>query len=328
MSRGGALDVYLASPRGFCAGVERAVSIVEEALARYGAPVYVRHAIVHNAHVVRNLQAKGAIFVPELADIPDTTRPVIFSAHGVARSVHDEAAQRRLRVLDATCPLVHKVHAEARTAWRRGHHLVLIGHAGHAEVIGTLGQIDRAHISLVETVEDVENLVLPAGPVTYVTQTTLSLDETAAIRAALHRKFPHMQAPRKEDICYATTNRQSAVKAIAASVQLMLVVGTASSSNSMRLVEVARRYGCPRAMLVEDYRQLPWPLLGPCRRLGLTAGASTPQELMTEILEALRAERDIRCHETPIADENIHFRLPPELERAEDGRFANDPPTS
>ncbi len=305
-----ALSVLLASPRGFCAGVDRAILIVEKALARFGAPVYVRHEIVHNRYVVEGLERKGAVFVEELDEVPDCA-PVIFSAHGVPKSVPEAALRRNMLYLDATCPLVSKVHREAEHHHEDGRQIVLIGHAGHPEVIGTMGQLPPGAVLLVENVVDVERLaVADAAHLAYITQTTLSVDDTAAIVAALQRRFPAIVGPRKEDICYATTNRQSAVKAIARQTDAILVVGAPNSSNSMRLVEVARSAGCPRALLIQRASDVAWDDLAGVRRLGITAGASAPEVLVAELIAALRMRFEVTMEEVHVVDEDVHFNLP------------------
>src|SRR5581483_2324694 len=289
-----ALRILLAAPRGFCAGVDRAIKIVELALQRFGAPVYVRHEIVHNRHVVDTLKGKGAIFVEELDEIPETEAPVIFSAHGVPRSVPADAQARRLFYLDATCPLVSKVHAEARAHHENGLEIVLIGHAGHPEVVGTLGQLPPGAARLVETTEDARAFQpRDRERLAYITQTTLSVDDTAAIVAILRERFPAIVGPRKEDICYATTNRQEAVKAVAGRCDRLIVVGAPNSSNSLRLVEVAERAGCPRALLVQRAADIPWEQFEGIRTLGITAGASAPELLVTEIVDAFRARFEV-----------------------------------
>ncbi|HCR94713.1 MAG TPA: 4-hydroxy-3-methylbut-2-enyl diphosphate reductase, partial [Oceanicaulis sp.] len=281
------LTVQLASPRGFCAGVDRAIQIVEKALERYGAPVYVRHEIVHNKHVVNRLEAMGAVFVKELDECPDD-RPVVFSAHGVPQRVPAEAARRNMLYVDATCPLVSKVHVEAQRHHKAGQEILLIGHAGHPEVIGTMGQLPDGVMHLIETVEDAETFV-PKDPsnVAFVTQTTLSVDDTADIVAALQKRFPDIAAPHKEDICYATTNRQAAVKAIGEGADLVLVVGAPNSSNSVRLVEVAERAGAKTARLVQKAEEIDWSWLEGVKRIGISAGASAPEELVEGLLSAL-----------------------------------------
>jgi 4-hydroxy-3-methylbut-2-enyl diphosphate reductase len=304
----------LAAPRGFCAGVDRAIKIVELALKRFGPPVYVRHEIVHNRHVVESLKAKGAIFVEELDEIPETGAPVIFSAHGVPQSVPSAAHDRGLLVLDATCPLVSKVHAEARTHHAEGLEIVLIGHAGHPEVIGTLGQLPAGAATLVETIEDARRFE-PRDPkrLAYTTQTTLSVDDTAAIVAVLKARFPDIVGPRKEDICYATTNRQAAVKAIATRCDALIVVGAPNSSNSLRLVEVAERAGCRKAVLVQRAGDIAWDALEGIGTLGVTAGASAPELLVNEIIEAFRARYDVTVESVATTVERVAFNVPREL---------------
>ncbi|HEX5999931.1 MAG TPA: 4-hydroxy-3-methylbut-2-enyl diphosphate reductase [Hyphomicrobiaceae bacterium] len=308
------LTILLAAPRGFCAGVDRAIKIVELALKRFGPPVYVRHEIVHNRHVVESLKAKGAIFVEELHEIPETRAPVIFSAHGVPQSVPDAAAARDLFHIDAACPLVSKVHVEARAHYQAGLQILLIGHAGHPEVIGTLGQLPDGAATLIETIEDARK-VMPRDPdrLAYTTQTTLSVDDTAAIVAVLKERFPTISGPRKEDICYATTNRQAAVKAIASRCDALIVVGAPNSSNSLRLVEVAERAGCARARLVQRAAEIPWAAFEEIKTLGITAGASAPELLVTEIIEAFRARFDVTVESIAAAEERIAFNVPREL---------------
>ena len=307
------LTILLAGPRGFCAGVERAIEIVERAIEKYGRPVYVRHEIVHNRYVVESLQAKGAVFVEELAEVPDGV-PVIFSAHGVPKSVPAEAQKRELLYLDATCPLVSKVHREAERQHRLGNQIVMIGHAGHPEVIGTMGQLPPGSIILVETQEDVATIEIEDPKrLAFITQTTLSVDDTASIVAALQRRFPEVQQPKKEDICYATTNRLEAVKAIAPDVQCVIVVGAPNSSNSQRLVEVARQQGCQRAMLVQRGSDLDWSLVEGVTSLGLTAGASAPEVLVEEVIAKLRERYDVSIQEVVVRSENVVFKLPRQL---------------
>ncbi|TGY87197.1 4-hydroxy-3-methylbut-2-enyl diphosphate reductase [Marinicauda algicola] len=307
------LTVLLASPRGFCAGVDRAIQIVERALERYGAPVYVRHEIVHNKHVVNRLKAMGAVFVSELDQCPDD-RPVVFSAHGVPKRVPEEAARRDMLYVDATCPLVSKVHVEAQRHHRAGRDIVLIGHAGHPEVIGTMGQLPEGAIHLVETVEDAESFT-PADPdnLAFVTQTTLSVDDTAEIVETLQRRFPSMAAPHKEDICYATTNRQAAVKAIGAKADLVLVVGAPNSSNSVRLVEVARRAGAKDAHLVQTSGNVDWSWFDGVERLGISAGASAPEELVEDLLSEIAQRFEVHIEEVRVAEEDVVFKLPKEV---------------
>ena len=308
------LDITLCAPRGFCAGVDRAIQIVELALERYGAPVYVRHAIVHNKYVVDGLRQKGAVFVEELDEIPDTGKPVVFSAHGVPKTVPEAAKARDMFFLDATCPLVSKVHIEANRHFAEGREIVLIGHAGHVEVIGTLGQLPPEAISLVETVEDAEAFQ-PRDPsrLAYVTQTTLSVDDTSAIVDVLRRRFPAIALPHKEDICYATTNRQEAVKHVAPYVDALIVVGAPESSNSVRLVEVAKRSGCDNAVLIERAALIDWSRFEGVRRLGITAGASAPDALVDEVIEAFAQRFDISVSASGEQRESIVFNLPREL---------------
>ncbi len=304
------LTVLLASPRGFCAGVERAIEIVEQALRKFGPPVYVRHEIVHNRYVVEGLEAMGAIFVENLTEVPEGV-PVIFSAHGVPKHVPAEAKARNLFYLDATCPLVSKVHREAERHERLGHQVILIGHAGHPEVIGTMGQLPEGAILLVESVEDAE-LIQIDNPdrLAFITQTTLSVDDTADMIRVLQRRFPKIHGPKKEDICYATTNRQQAVKAIAKESEALLVVGAPNSSNSQRLVEVARKLGCDRAMLVQRASNIDWAALNGVSRLGISAGASAPDVLVEEVIAACRERFDVTIREITVTAENVQFKLP------------------
>jgi 4-hydroxy-3-methylbut-2-enyl diphosphate reductase len=308
------LDILLCAPRGFCAGVVRAIDAVERALSLYGPPVYVRHEIVHNRFVVETLKQKGAIFVDDLSEIPPTSAPVIFSAHGVPKSVPEEASSRSLFAIDATCPLVTKVHREAEIHCRRGRDIVLIGHAGHPEVIGTMGQLPNGAIVLVETIGDVERLN-PRDPdnLAYVTQTTLSVDDTADIVAALKHRFPSIAGPHKEDICYATTNRQEVVKHVAPMVDALIVVGSSNSSNSQRLREVAERAGCPITRLVPHARDIDWREFSNVRRLAITAGASAPEILVEEIIRAFAERREIKLETVSMADESVFFPLPKAL---------------
>ena len=311
------LDITLCAPRGFCAGVDRAIQIVELALEKYGAPVYVRHAIVHNKYVVDGLREKGAVFVEELGEIPDTGAPVVFSAHGVPKSVPADAAARKMFFLDATCPLVSKVHVEAQRHHNEGHHIVLIGHKGHPEVVGTMGQLPDGAISLVETVADAEAFAPPnPDQLAFVTQTTLSVDDTIEIVSVLRRRFPTISGPHKEDICYATTNRQEAVKRVAPHVDAMIVVGSRNSSNSLRLVEVAERAGCKLAMLVDRASEIDWPRLQGIRTLGISAGASAPETLVDEVVEAFAQRFDIKVSASGAQRESIVFNLPRELRTA------------
>ena len=305
------LKVLLCAPRGFCAGVVRAIESVERALALYGSPVYVRHEIVHNRYVVDDLRAKGAIFVEELAEVPDGGAPVIFSAHGVPRSVPEEAVRRDLFALDATCPLVTKVHREAEIHHRRGREIVLIGHAGHPEVIGTMGQLPPGSVTLIETLADVDRFTpRDAARLAYATQTTLSVEDTAVIVERLKQRFPAIVGPHKEDICYATTNRQEAVKRVAPIVDAMIVVGSPKSSNSQRLREVAVRAGCPRAMLLQLAAEIDWTALAGVARLGITAGASAPEVLVEEIIDAFAARFAVSVETVSAAEEGVFFPLP------------------
>ncbi len=304
------LKLLLASPRGFCAGVERAIRIVELALEKYGRPVYVRHEIVHNRFVVERLEKLGAVFIDELNEAPDGAR-VIFSAHGVPKSVPTEAERRKLYYFDATCPLVSKVHVEAERHFRAGHEIVLIGHAGHPEVEGTMGQLPEGAITLVETVEDVENF-RPRDPtrLAYITQTTLSVDDTAEMVAVLRHRFPDVAGPHKEDICYATTNRQEAMKVIAPRADVVFVVGAPNSSNSMRLVEVARRAGARQATLIQRAADIDWSLLHNARVIGLSAGASAPELLVEQVIEAFRTRYTLDVEETTVTREDVIFNVP------------------
>jgi 4-hydroxy-3-methylbut-2-enyl diphosphate reductase len=306
------LRVLIAAPRGFCAGVDRAIQIVELALDRFGAPVYVRHEIVHNRFVVDRLRALGAVFVDELDEVPDD-RPVVFSAHGVPKSVPAEAQDRGLTYVDATCPLVSKVHRQAQRLIEEGRHILFIGHAGHPEVIGTFGQVPAGSISLVETVEQADTIAVPRPEnLAFLTQTTLSVDDTAAIVEALKRRFPTIRAPRSEDICYATSNRQAAVKAIAGECERMLVIGAPNSSNSLRLAEVAERMGVP-ARLIERASDIDWDWLGEPRTVGITAGASAPDILVREVVDALRSRFHVTEEVADHTPERMIFKLPREL---------------
>jgi len=308
------LDILLCAPRGFCAGVVRAIDAVEKALAIHGAPVYVRHEIVHNKYVVENLKRKGAVFVRDLDEVPDTQAPVIFSAHGVPKSVPEAAQVRNLFGIDATCPLVTKVHREAQVHHKRGRHIILIGHAGHPEVIGTMGQLPQGAATLVETVDDIARLQ-PADPdnLAFVTQTTLSVDDTQDMVEALKARFPSIVGPHKEDICYATTNRQGAVKRVAPQVDAMIVVGSPNSSNSQRLREVAEREGCPLVRLILRAEDIDWSLFDNIRSLGITAGASAPEILVEEIIDAFAHRYEVSVESVSTADESVFFPLPREL---------------
>ena len=305
--------VLLAAPRGFCAGVDRAIQIVEKSIAKYGAPVYVRHEIVHNRHVVNRLVGLGAVFVEELEECPDD-RPVVFSAHGVPKSVPAAALARDMNFLDATCPLVSKVHVEAEKHAKAGHHILLIGHEGHPEVIGTMGQLPDGNISLIETEEDARNFQ-PEDPknLALVTQTTLSVDDTSAMIAILKERFPNIALPYKEDICYATTNRQMAVKAIAEKCDLLLVIGSITSSNSKRLVEVGDKAGADNAMLVSSAESIDWDKVDAAQTIGLSAGASAPEYLTDGVIAALRSKYDIEMQEVEVTKEKVIFRLPRKL---------------
>lgn len=306
-----ALKILLAAPRGFCAGVDRAIDIVDLALQKYGAPVYVRHEIVHNRYVVESLKAKGAIFVEELDEIPDTDQPVIFSAHGVPKSVPAAASARNMFYIDATCPLVSKVHIEAERLHARGYDILLIGHAGHPEVTGTLGQLPEGAVSLIETVDDARAYeARDPEKLAFVTQTTLSVDDTAEIVDALKQRFPNIVGPHKEDICYATTNRQAAVKAIAPNADALLVIGAPNSSNSQRLVEVGRAAGCGVSHLVQRASDIPWDALEGVASIGITAGASAPEALVEEIIDALGERYTIDIETVTTATEDVTFKIP------------------
>ena len=304
------LTLYLAAPRGFCAGVDRAIKIVEMALEKWGAPVYVRHEIVHNRFVVDGLKAKGAVFVEELSDCPPD-RPVVFSAHGVPKSVPAEAEARNILYVDATCPLVSKVHIEAERHFENGLQMVMIGHAGHPETIGTMGQLPPGAVMLVETVADVATIA-PRDParLAFITQTTLSVDDTAEIVEALRARFPAIVGPRREDICYATTNRQEAVKAMAPKIDALLVIGAPNSSNSQRLVEVGRRAGCAYSQLVQRAADIDWRALDGARAIGITAGASAPEVLVEEVVDAFRTRYDVTERRVETATENVEFKVP------------------
>ncbi len=304
------LTLYLAEPRGFCAGVVRAIEIVEMALEKWGPPVYVRHEIVHNARVVEDLRAKGAVFVEELDECPDD-RPVIFSAHGVPKAVPSEAKRRNMIHVDATCPLVSKVHIEAERHHEEGRQIVMIGHQGHPETVGTMGQLPEGAVILVETVDDVARIA-PRDPerLAYITQTTLSVDDTAATVEALEARFPAIVGPHRKDICYATTNRQEAVKAMAPRIEALVVVGAPNSSNSRRLVEVGRAAGCAYAELVQSAGDIDWRALEGARAVGLTAGASAPEVLVEEVVAAFRERYDVTVEPVVTAEENVSFKVP------------------
>ena len=303
------IKILLASPRGFCAGVDRAIEIVKKTLEKYGSPVYVRHEIVHNTQVVENLKKLGAIFVEELEEVRDRTRPVIFSAHGVPKSVPKEASNMKMFYIDATCPLVTKVHREAERHNKNGNKIILIGHKNHPEVIGTMGQIPKENIVLIETIEDAKNLKLE-GSIAYVTQTTLSVDDTKDIIEILEKKFPGIKAPIKEDICYATTNRQNAVKKIASQCDMFLVIGSDNSSNSKRLVEVAKKAGCNKTQLIDFKKELPVKEIVECDTIGLTSGASAPEKLVRDFITEIKKHAKVSIDEHVTSKESVTFKLP------------------
>lgn len=308
------LTLLLAAPRGFCAGVDRAIQIVEQALEKFGAPVYVRHEIVHNRHVVESLKAKGAVFVKELSDIPETDQPVIFSAHGVAKSVPEAAKSRNMFVLDATCPLVQKVHMEAARHYENGLEIVLVGHKGHPEVVGTMGQLPDGAVRLIETADEAKAFSpRDSSKLAFVTQTTLSLDDTAEIVGILQSRFPQISGPVKEDICYATTNRQGAVKAIAKRCDALVVVGSPKSSNSLRLVEVGERDGCGISILVQCAADIPWERFADVKTVGVTAGASAPEILVDEVIEAFKQRFETSIEVVTTVQERVVFNVPREL---------------
>ena len=306
------IKILLASPRGFCAGVDRAIEVVKKTIAKFGTPVYVRHEIVHNTQVVANLKKLGAIFVEELNEINDSSRPVIFSAHGVPKSVPEEASNKKMFYIDATCPLVTKVHREAERHNKNGYKIILIGHKGHPEVIGTMGQIPKENIVLIETIEDAKNLKLN-GPIAYVTQTTLSVDDTKDIIKVLEKKFPGIKAPTKEDICYATTNRQEAVKKIAPLCDMFFVVGSKNSSNSQRLVEVAKKSGCINSELITFDEQLPIDLIIKCNKIGITSGASAPEKLVQNLILEIKKHCNVSIEDVVLTKESVTFKLPKAL---------------
>lgn len=311
------MNLYIANPRGFCAGVDRAIQIVEMALEKYGAPVYVRHEIVHNKYVVESLQKRGAIFVDELNEVPDD-KPVVFSAHGVPKSVPAEAQKRNMLYIDATCPLVSKVHREAERYDKQGAEIVMIGHKCHPEVIGTMGQLSEGAIHLVECSEDVEKLELKnTDNVAYITQTTLSLDDTSAVINALKDKYPSIKDPRKEDICYATTNRQNAVKELAKEVDLVLIIGAPNSSNSRRLVEVAQKNGC-RSVLIQRASEINWDLFEDVKNVGISAGASAPEILVEEVMQAVKSRFKTNVENILTIEENVTFKVPAILSKDDD----------
>ena len=309
------LKIYLASPRGFCAGVKRAIDIVEKSINKFGSPVYVRHEIVHNKQVVEELKKKGAIFVDELSDIEDEKRPVIFSAHGVPKSVPQEAKLKNLSFVDATCPLVSKVHRESEQLHKKGFEILLIGHKNHPEVIGTMGQLPVGSIKLIETKKDAEALEIEKfkKPLAYITQTTLSVDDTAEIIDCLKNKFPNIKGPIKEDICYATTNRQAAVKKIASRCDMFFVVGSRNSSNSVRLVEVAKKAGCKNSQLMHSEKEIPFEEINNSNTIGISSGASAPEKLVQTLLDNIKKDRKVSIEEVVVAEEKVVFKLPKEL---------------
>ena len=304
------LKILLSSPRGFCAGVERAIEIVEKSIQKYGAPVYVRHEIVHNKYVVDDLKSKGAIFVEELEEINDKSRPVIFSAHGVPKKIPEDAKSYNMTYVDATCPLVSKVHREAENLYKAGYHLILIGHQNHPEVIGTMGQLPKGSIDLIQNEDDAKKYNSQNKKIAYVTQTTLSVDDTKDIINVLKNKYPNIKGPIKEDICYATTNRQAAVKEIASQCDIFFVIGSTNSSNSKRLVEVAKKAGCIRAKLIDFKRQLPLKEILECKTIGLTSGASAPEKLVQNFIYEIKKHSKVTIDENITSKENVTFKLP------------------
>ena len=308
------IKVYLASPRGFCAGVDRAIEIVKKSLEKYGSPVYVRHEIVHNKHVVESLKKIGAIFVEELDEIKDKSRPVIFSAHGVPKSIPAQASDLKMEYIDATCPLVSKVHREAENLNRKGDHILLIGHRNHPEVIGTMGQIENGGIDLIESVDDAKNYQnISNKELAYVTQTTLSVDDTKEIITELKRRFPRIKEPKKDDICYATTNRQSAVKKIASFCDMFFVIGSRNSSNSVRLVEVAKKSGCENSLLIHSESEIPFDKIDACKTIGISSGASAPEILVEEFIKNLKKKYHIEIENTEVVKEDVTFKIPGKL---------------
>ena len=305
------LKIYLASPRGFCAGVDRAIEIVKKSIDKFGSPVYVRHEIVHNKHVVESLKKIGAIFVEEISEIKDKSRPVIFSAHGVPKKVPREAEELNMKYVDATCPLVSKVHREAENMHKNGYHIILIGHKGHPEVIGTMGQIPVDGITLVETIEDVEKIVFKKDEkLAFITQTTLSVDDTKEIIEYLKKKFPQINEPKKEDICYATTNRQAAVKKIAKLCDMFFVIGSRNSSNSKRLVEVASKAGCNQSELIHSESDIPLDKIGKCKTIGISSGASAPEIIVQDFISKIKEKYEVQIEEVEIVKENVFFKIP------------------
>ena len=309
------LKILLASPRGFCAGVDRAIEIVNRALNKFGAPVYVRHEIVHNKQVVEDLRKRGAIFVEELSEIEDVTRPVIFSAHGVPKSVPEQANLKNLSYVDATCPLVSKVHRESEQLYKKGFDIILIGHKNHPEVVGTMGQLPKGSIRLIETADEVENLKVEdfKKPLAYITQTTLSIDDTSEIINLLRNKFKNIKGPIKEDICYATTNRQKAVKKIAPDCDMFFVIGSRNSSNSVRLVEVAKKAGCKNSILIHFGKELPIEEIKRCKKIGISSGASAPEQLVQNLINEIKKNCEVSIEEVIVAEEKVVFKLPKEL---------------
>ena len=308
------IKVYLASPRGFCAGVDRAIEIVKKSLEKYGSPVYVRHEIVHNKHVVESLKKIGAIFVEELDEIKDKSRPVIFSAHGVPKSIPAQASDLKMEYIDATCPLVTKVHREAENLNRKGDHILLIGHRNHPEVIGTMGQIENGGIDLIESVDDAKNYQnISNKELAYVTQTTLSVDDTKEIITVLKKRFPRIKEPKKDDICYATTNRQSAVKKIASFCDMFFVIGSRNSSNSVRLVEVAKKSGCENSLLIHSESEIPFDKIDACKTIGISSGASAPEILVEEFIKNLKKKYQIEIENTEVIKEDVTFKIPGKL---------------
>ena len=309
------LKILLASPRGFCAGVDRAISIVNQALNKHGKPVYVRHEIVHNKQVVEDLKSKGAIFVDELDEIEDLSRPVIFSAHGVPKKVPEEAKLKKIHYIDATCPLVSKVHRESEQYYKNGFDIILIGHKNHPEVVGTMGQLPEGAVKLIESEEDIEDLKSDEfkKPVAYITQTTLSVDDTKSIIEKLKLKFPNIKEPIKEDICYATTNRQFAVKQMAPKCDMVLVIGSRNSSNSARLVEVAKKSGCKNSILLHSDAKIPFDDLKKCKQIGISSGASAPEKLVQDLINEIKKDYNVTIEELNVAEEKVVFKLPKEL---------------
>ena len=308
------IKIYLASPRGFCAGVDRAIEIVKKSLEKYGSPVYVRHEIVHNKHVVESLKKIGAIFVEELDEIKDKSRPVIFSAHGVPKSIPEQAENLKMNYIDATCPLVSKVHREAENLNKKGDHILLIGHRNHPEVIGTMGQIENGGIDLIENIEDARKYENTSNKeLAYVTQTTLSVDDTKDIISELKRKFPEIKEPKKDDICYATTNRQSAVKKIASFCDMFFIIGSRNSSNSVRLVEVAKKSGCENSLLIHSESEIPFDKIDKCKTIGISSGASAPEILVEKFINNLKKKYNIKIENTEVIKEDVTFKIPGKL---------------